>query len=91
MSCFGDNRAIDTFEDGFDVRSDAEGTILDGNVARGNAGVGIEVSETATDTQVIGNTAQDNGLDFCDEGTNTTVEGNNFGSTSNTCYVDEGV
>ena len=74
-------------EDGFDVQSGATNVTLKGNTALDNNGVGIEVSRSATDTTVNNNDAHGNGIDFCDEGTNTMSAFNYFGTTG-PCVVN---
>jgi hypothetical protein len=75
-----------TFENGVTV--DGSGgafadTIVIGNKATGNAGQGVAIIGGAVDTFVSGNTASGNRLDFCDDGTATTLDGdtNSFGTS----------
>jgi len=82
------NTAIDNGQDGFDVESGATGTVIDRARAQSNIEGGIEVSSGAVDTSVTGSKATGNALDFCDEGTNTTETGNQFGTTSTPCIPD---
>jgi len=83
------NTATQNIHDGFDVRSGADDTSLTGNKATKNDGNGFEVSLDATDTIVQGNNASGNlTSDFCDEGTNTTITGNNFGLVRASCGRD---
>ncbi len=58
-----------------------------GNTALGNAGQGFAIRLGAVSTQVMDNVATGNRLDFCDEGTDTSVSANTFGTTGD-CVVD---
>jgi hypothetical protein len=84
------NSAQDNGQDGFDVEAGATGTVIERATARNNIETGIEVGSGATDTSISGSRASGNLADFCDQGTNTTETGNQFGTTSTTCFPDEG-
>jgi Right handed beta helix region len=62
---------------------------LRGNKATFNAAQGIAVGLGALDTRVIDNEATGNRTDFCDEGIDTSVSGNAFGTTSATCGIPQ--
>jgi parallel beta-helix repeat protein len=73
------NKAFDNLENGFHVSGDFN--TLDGNTARRNMDVGIHIYSSSSDVNsVIDNIALKNRIDYCDEGTGTIREGNDFGT-----------
>jgi hypothetical protein len=83
------NQAFAGLENGFSVTgalledgtSTSIGNVLDGNTAQFNAAQGIAVLSNAVITAVTGNVSLHNRTDFCDEGTETILAGNSFGTT----------
>ncbi len=82
--------------DGNDCDVDADCTpgclatevLLEQNEAEENVAEGVEVSELATDTDVVENEAEDQGRnDFCDDGTGTDTDDNDF-DAEGACVVD---
>jgi len=88
------NTALNTLENGFTVDGDdGLGGFFDGNSLIANktsfdAAQGVAVINGATNTEVIGNVAANNRLDFCDDGTTTSLLGNVFGTSAATGGTD---
>ncbi len=83
------DQATSTYENGFTV--DGAGTdanALVDDVATLDAGQGFAVTGGATSTFLAGNVGSKNRLDFCDDGTGTSVTGNTFGTAAATAGTD---
>lgn len=78
------NDARRSLADGFRILGDD--ITLANNVAQDNLGEGFEVTDGATNTELVDNRGQDNRTDFCDDGIGTITDGNRFG-TIGTCEV----
>ena len=84
------NVASQNLGDGIDLDGASDVTVRNSRVTN-NRGEGIEVSEgsdDAFDNVIESNRASGNRVDFCDEGINTTVADNNFGTTGD-CEVGD--
>lgn len=70
------NKALDNLRDGFDIDAQASDTLLEQNVAKANAGEGIENSGSAT--RLAGNQAKKNRIDFAADAITVDEGGNGF-------------
>jgi len=78
------NSSMHACENGFEIEVTSVGTTLTSNRATGNGLAGFEVQDggaPADQTTLERNQARDNLADLCDEGTNTTLTSNRFGTT----------
>jgi len=79
MMDLNNNTASGNINDGYDVEAGSGRNALMGNTASKNDGIGFEVSKGAMSTVVNSNKSTKNVIaDSCDNGTGTTMAGNNF-------------
>jgi hypothetical protein len=85
----GENVALETAGNGFSVTvASSARNLLVLNRARDNAAQGFAVEDGAPNTVLQGNSASQNRLDFCDDGSLTMASENDFGAVAATSAVD---
>jgi hypothetical protein len=79
------NVARDNYADGFVIKG--QNVTVSANISQNQSGEGIEITAESEGAVVTGNTAKNNlRADFCDDGINTSVSDNQFG-TVGPCVV----